>query len=73
MYAINSLDDDQLQQYLKNYNIEHESLDRPGRLHELKAHIGCIGDGTVSALPTVMVMLLLAAALFVLWPDMVVF
>lgn len=73
MHAINSLNDHQLQLYLEGYNIKHESLDRAGKLHRLKTYIGCLDDGSVSTIPTVMIMLLLAVTLLVLFPDMVFF
>jgi len=71
VHAINSLNGDQLQLYLAGYNINHESLDWAGKLHRLKTHIGCIDDGSVSIHPTVMVMVLLVAALLILFPDTV--
>ncbi|KAL4076680.1 hypothetical protein V8B97DRAFT_1481029 [Scleroderma yunnanense] len=72
VHAINRLNNDQLQQYLTRYHIDHDGLGREARLHRLRAHIGCTDDGSASHISTAMIMLLLGVGIYFFRPDMVV-
>ncbi|KAL4076683.1 hypothetical protein V8B97DRAFT_1484702 [Scleroderma yunnanense] len=69
--AINSVEDEELDLYLKGYNIDFDGLNRAAKLRKLRVYIGCTPEDKkqVSHTPTFLVMLLLGAACFVLFPG----
>ncbi|KAL4071831.1 hypothetical protein V8B97DRAFT_1942579 [Scleroderma yunnanense] len=69
--TINNIEDEELDLYLREYDIVYDGLSRAAKLRKLRVHIGCTPEDEkpMTHSSTLVVMLLLGVAFFVLFPD----